>query len=78
MEPHRYGLNRGWSTSLPDRWRYFTQQKRATLADSPFFKWEPGNVLLSQEGGSGVFRSTAPATGTSQAKLESGEPLCEG
>jgi hypothetical protein len=53
---------------LPNR----RQQKRATLTDSPFFEWEPGNVLLSQEGESGAFRSTAPATGTSQAMLESG------
>ena len=29
-------------------------QKRATLTDSPFFKWEPGNVLLSQEGEGGL------------------------
>ena len=25
----------------------FQIQKRATLTDSPFSKWEPGNVLLS-------------------------------
>jgi hypothetical protein len=31
------------------------KQKRATRVDNPFFEWE---------GGSGVFRSTAPATGT--------------
>ena len=35
-------------------------------------EWESGNVLLSQEGGSGAFKSTALATGTSQAMLESG------
>ena len=29
-------------------------QKRATLTDSPFSKWESGNVLLSQEGEGGL------------------------
>ena len=35
-------------------------------------------MLLSHGGGSGAFRSTAPATGTSQAMLGSGNPLRDG
>jgi hypothetical protein len=54
-------------------------EKAPTISAQGFScNWEPGNVLLSQEGGSGAFRSTASATGTVRALRVPGNPLRDG